>query len=321
MSFPQRRVSRSRRRVSAIIALVSAALLAMLAAHLLRDPLPHFQARRSAFASAVEGDSIVDPNYILTPVRVTATSGLAVDLMFRRPRADSGARLPLAVILGGHYTGRKAVDLLGDTPGVAVAALSYPFTGDPRPDALTFLREIPKIRGAFLDTPPAVMLALDYLWRQPGIDTTRVEAIGVSLGAPFMTIAGALDERLSRVWVLHGSGGSYVPLEANMKRNIPIAPVRALAAGIANVIINGPNLDPVHWVDRIAPRPFMMVNASDDERLPRRAVDALYASAREPKEIVWMSGRHVHSDRETIQRLVGIVMSRMRGEPRSSASD
>src|SRR3712207_2214317 len=82
------------------------------AAYLLREPLPHFHARRSSLATATVGDSIIDPDYILTPVRVTATSGLAVDLMFRRPRADSGARLPLAVILGGHYTGRKAVDLL-----------------------------------------------------------------------------------------------------------------------------------------------------------------------------------------------------------------
>ena len=304
------RARRMRRIVFA--ALIAGTLSVAGVAYLTRDPMPHFVERRSALANVVVGDSIVDPDYVLTPARVIATSGLAVDLMFRRPRADSSGRLPLALILGGHYTGRKAVDLLGPTPGVAIAALSYPFTGDPRPDALTFLREIPKIRGAFLDTPPAVMLALDYLTRLPGIDTTRIEAIGVSLGAPFMTIAGALDPRLSRVWVLHGSGGSYVPLEANMKRNIPVPVVRQIAAGIANVIINGPRLDPVHWVDDIAPRPFVMVNASDDERLPRRAVDALYESAREPKEIVWMPGQHIHSDRETIQKLVSIVMSRVR---------
>jgi len=190
--------------------------------------------------------------------------------------------------------------------------ISYPFTGDLRPDALTFLREIPKIRAAFLDTPPAVMLALDYLMKVPTVDTTRIEAVGVSLGAPFMCVAGALDPRFSRVWALHGSGGSYVPLEANMKRTIHFAPLRAAAAGIANVIINGPHLDPVHWVPRIAPRPFVMVNARDDERLPRSAVDALYASARDPKEQVWMSGRHVHGDKETIQRLVAIVLERMR---------
>ena len=49
-----------------------------------------------------------------------------------------------------------------------------------------------------------------------------------------------------------------------------------------------------------------------DERLPRAAVDALYNSARDPKELVWMSGQHIHSDRETIQKLVGIVMARVR---------
>jgi dienelactone hydrolase len=287
-------------------------LLAAFVAYLLRDPLPHFMERRSRLASATEGESLDSGGYRLTSARVTATSGLAVDLTVRRLLADSGRRRPLAVILGGHYGARKAMDFLGDTPGVVVATLSYPFTGDPRPDAVTFLREIPKIRAAFLDTPPAVMIALDYLTTRPDVDTTRIEAIGVSLGAPFMCVAGALDHRFTRVWALHGSGGSYTPLEANMTRTIHFAPLRAAAAAIANVIIAGPRLDPIRWVPRIAPRPFVMVNARGDERLPRKAVEALYASARQPKELIWMTGQHVHGDKETIQRLVGIVMSRMR---------
>ena len=287
-------------------------VLAAFAAYLLRDPLPRFVARRSRLATATEGESTDSGGYRLTSFRVTATSGLAVDLTIRRALADGGRRLPLAVILGGHYGARKAMDFLGDTPGIMVATLSYPFTGDPRPDAVTFLREIPTIRRAFLDTPPAVMIALDYLTTRPDVDTSRVEAIGVSLGAPFMCVAGALDQRFTRVWALHGSGGSYTPLEANMTRTIHFAPLRAAAAAIANVIIAGPRLDPIRWVPRIAPRPFVMVNAKDDERLPREAVEALYASARQPKELIWMTGQHVHGDKETIQRLVGIVMSRMR---------
>ena len=236
--------------------------------------------------------------------------------MVRRSVVDSVAvRLPLAVILGGHYTGRQAARMLGETPGVLVAALSYPYEGNPKPDALTFLRDIPRIRKAFLDTPPAVMLALDYLLRRPDVDTTRVEAIGVSLGAPFICVAGALDERITRVWALHGSGGSYTPLQANMKRAIPFAPLRAVAAAIANVIISGPRLDPVRWVGDISPRSFIMVNASEDERLPRSAIDALFVAANEPKEQVWMSGLHVHADRETITRLVSIVMDRVRAQP------
>lgn len=292
----------------AVLALVAAAI-----AYLLRDPLPHFLERRSRLADVTESEPSRRDGYDLMTVRLTAASGLAVDLALRRPVADSGRRLPVAVILGGHYGARRAMEFLGETPGVMVATLSYPFTGDPRPDAVTFLREIPKIRAAFLDTPPAVMLALDYLTSRPDVDTTRIEAVGVSLGAPFMCVAGALDSRFARVWALHGSGGSYVPLEANMKRNIKLGPLRVAAAGLANVIINGPKLDPVRWVPHIAPRPFVMVNARDDERLPRPAVDALYAAASEPKELVWMSGQHVHGDKETIQRLVGIVMSRMAG--------
>lgn len=280
--------------------------------YLLRDPLPRFRERRSSLASVVEGETTIEYGFALTPAHLTAKSGLSLDLVVRRAIVDSGRTLPLAVILGGHYKGREAARMLGDTRGVVAVALSYPFTGDPRPDAATFLREIPKIRAAFLDTPPAIMLALDYLRRLPDVDTTQVEAIGVSLGAPFVCIAGALDQRFTRVWSIHGSGGSYVPLEANMRRSIPFTPLRAVAAGISNVIIDGPRLDPVRWVGRIAPRPFMMVNAEGDERLPRPAVDELYAAAREPKELIWMPGIHVHGDSATIHRLVEIVMSRVR---------
>lgn len=282
------------------------------AAYLVRDPLPHFVERHSAIASATSGASVVEGDFTLTPVRLTAQSGLAVDLVVRRAIADRGALLPLAIILGGPYTGRDAARLVGDTRGVVVAAISYPFTGDPRPDAATFLREVPKIRAAFLDTPPAIMLALDHLLRLPGVDPSHVEAIGVSLGAPFVCVAGAIDTRITRVWAVHGSGGSYRPLEANMRRTIRVMPLRVVAAAIATVIIAGPRLDPVRWVARIAPRPFMMINAIDDERLPRSAVDALYRAAREPKEQIWMTGVHVHGDSATIARIAEIVMPRIR---------
>jgi hypothetical protein len=300
-----------------ILLSVTAALLIVAAAgvaHLLRDPLPHFLERRSTLARVSASPPNVEGNYVSEPIRLVASSGLAVDLMVRRPNFDSDATLPVVVILGGHYTGRDAVKLLGDVPGVMIAALSYPFTGDPRPSATTFMREIPKIRAAFLDTPPAVMLALDYLLSRSDVDSTRVEALGVSLGAPFMCIAGALDTRFTRVWALHGSGGSYVPLEANMRRTIRSAVLRVPAAVIANTIIAGPRLDPVRWVPKIAPRPFVMVNALGDERLPREAVDALFASAQQPKEMIWMPGAHIHADAATVRKLVEIVLTRVRGD-------
>lgn len=299
------------RRVALVIgALVVVAIAGI--AWLVRDPLPRFQSRRSSLAAATPGAASREGDFILTPVRLVATSGLAVDMVVRRATSDSGRRLPVAIILGGPYRGHEAARMVGDTRGVVVAAMSYPFTGNPRPDAATFLREIPKIRAAFLDTPPAIMLAVDYLLREPDVDSTRVEAIGVSLGAPFVTVAGAIDPRITRVWAVHGSGGSYRPLEANMRRTIKFAPLRMLAAGIANVIIAGPRLDPVGWVGQISPRSFMMVNAIDEERLPKSSVEALYEAARDPKEQIWMSGAHVHGDSATIARISEIVTPRIR---------
>ena len=299
------------RRAGATVAAVALIVVSTIA-WLLREPLPRFHARHSVLAAATSGRPDTTSGFVLTPVRVVATSGLAVDLVVRRAIADSGKRLPLAMILGGPYAGHQAARMVGDTRGVAVAAMSYPFAGNPRPDAATFLRQIPQIRRAFLDTPPAIMLALDYLLRMPDVDTTRVEAIGVSLGAPFVCVAGAIDTRITRVWAVHGSGGSYRPLEANMRRTIPFAPLRIPAAAVANVIIAGPRLDPVRWVGRIAPRAFVMLNAIDDERLPRSSVDDLYRAAREPKERLWMTGAHVHGDSATIARIAELVTPRIR---------
>ena len=284
---------------------------------LLRDPLPRMMARRSAVANVTEGLPVIENGHVMTPVRVTAASGLTVDIMVRTSPGQH-RRSPLAIILGGHLTGSRSVKLIGETPGVVVAGISYPFDGDPRPSALTFLRDLPAIRGAFLDTPPAVQLALDYLLSRPDVDPARVEAIGVSLGAPFVTIAGALDPRITRVWAVHGSGGSYAPLESNMRRSIKFAPLRAVAAATATVIIAGPHLDPVRWVPHVAPRPFMMVNATDDERMPKDAVERLYQSAGEPKELIWMPGRHIRGDSATISGILAIVLSRINVDARQA---
>ena len=285
------------------------------AAWLLRDPRPHFESRRSTLLRATAGAPVVEEGSTLTPVRLEATSGLQVDITVKRALADSGRTLPIVLVLGGHRTGKESARIVGPTPGVVLAGMSYPYGGDPRPEVITFLRDIPKIRQAFLDTPPAAMLALDYLLAMPDVDTARVEGVGVSLGAPFIVMVGALDTRVSRVWAIHGSGGSYAPLEQSMRRSIKITPLRWVAAAIANVIIAGPRIAPDRWVADISPRPFVMLNAREDERLPLAKILELYERAREPKEMIWVEGAHVRADTAVIRPLVRIVLDRLDDAP------
>jgi dienelactone hydrolase len=316
---PHRR--RGRRRLTAIVAVLLVAGTATVL-WLTRDPEPHMLARRSALAEVTEGPLVREENHELRDVRLRAVSGLEVELTVKRRVSHNTQRAgalragrPLAIVLGGHRRGRAAVQFIPDAGDMIVAALSYPYAGEPRPDALEFVRDIPDIRQAFLDTPPAIMLAIDYLLKQPDVDPGWVELVGVSLGGPFVTIAGALDRRVSRVWVVHGSAGSYGPLEVSMRREISIPGIRHAAAALSALIINGPSMAPERWAHRIAPRPFVMVNARNDERMPRELVERLYERAREPKSIVWLPGGHVRSNAAVLKPLVDTVVAMIARHP------
>ncbi len=309
------RVSRLSRRDAvrlAALALLASAILALAGtAYLLRDPVPRILARRSHVTGAVESTPVVADGHSTQDVRVTAASGLEVDMLVRRPAA-AGERMPVVIVLGGRRTGADAATLIGDTHGTVVAALDYPYRGDTRLKGLEVVRHVPAIRGALLDTPPALMIALDYLLARPDVDPERVEMVGASLGLPFVCVAAALDERVTRVWSVHGAAHPYTLMNHQLRRSIPFAPARALVAGLANVAASGPRLAPERWCGRVAPRPFLMINAEADEQLPRHAIEALYESALEPREIIWLPGQHVHPKRtEVIRGLVQTVLARV----------
>jgi hypothetical protein len=279
---------------------------------LLRDPTTPYAAPGAPIASVVIGRADTVAGHLVEPVTVRATNGLTVEMLVKRPIAAPGVRAPLVLLLGGHHAGRSAAQYIPDTRGRAVAALSYPYAGPMKLSPLGALRAAPAIRRALLDTPQAIRLALDWLITEPWVDTTRVEGVGASLGVPFMTVAAATDRRITRLWAVHGAGDTHALLAHNMRPLVPFAPARKLAVEAAHAIGAGRWLTPERWVARVSPRPFVMINATDDERIPRGAVMALYDAAREPKTLVWMPGKHVQRSRPEVTRaLVSAVLERM----------
>jgi hypothetical protein len=281
----------------------------------LRDPEPVFARRTGTITTVTTGPVVRDGAMEEQEVRLVSTTGLRLTMAVRRPALadDSGSvtRRQTFLVLGGQQRGKGAAALIGDTRGSVFASLDYPYDGDRSAKGLAVLAQVPAIRRAFYDTPPAVSLALDYLLSRPDVDAARMELVGASFGAPFATIAAARDDRVRRLWIAHGGGHPFAMIDTGLVREIPFAPLRWPVSALATLLASGPRLAPEHWVGRVAPRPVVMLNARDDERIPRRSVDVLWAAVREPREQVWLPGRHMQGDRPDVLRmLVDSVMAR-----------
>lgn len=301
----------------AMLGLVAAAAVLIagwLAFHLV--PRVDYFAERHGTLEAVEQGPLVEHpgGFVSRQLRLSNDNGLSVNARLLRP-ADVDDPLPGIVLLGGHRTGQDAIDVIGDPDGMAVLALDYPYRGDDGFSTLSsFLWNVGSLQRGLLDTPPAMMLGLDWLVSQPWIDRDRVELVGVSLGTPFAAVAGAVDTRFARVWIIHGGADIRRWIEDNLQRLVPRDWLRVPASWFLYAVAYGPSFRPEAWVGQISPRPVVIVGAREDERLSTEQVQALYDAARQPKALVWMGGPHVDTGKpEIVGALLEIVRSRILG--------
>jgi len=313
-----------RRRVVAgtLLALFAVALaaLAFWIADMRSEQRDQLLARHGTLAAVARAETHRTPEgYLDETLTLTADTGLSVDMRVRRPAAETGRKLPVLLLLGGHRTGRDAVALAGAPDGLVYAAIDYPYEGSQRlRGGWQILRAIPGIQQAFLDTPPALSLALDWLLAQPWADPARTELVGVSLGVPFAATAGALDERFRRIWLIHGAGDNHAWLEHNLREDFPVDWQRAVMTEVLYTLIYAETFRTARWVRAIPPRPAVIIAAREDERLPPAALEPLPAvAAREPAvDLLWTEGLHIDPDRpQVIRQLLDLVLVRVRRDP------
>jgi len=256
-----------------------------------------------------------DDGVVQKTVQLESSTGLQVDMRLMRPATEPGQTLPVIIVMGGEGTGKDAVDLVGTPQGVAYVALDYPYRGDQELDAFwESITAIPAIQQAFLDSPPAMSLAVDWLQQQSWFDRDNVELVGASLGVPFTAVAGALDERFTRVWLLHG-GATNVPWVMHVgRRYVENEFLRGILARGALLLVYGNSFEAIDWIPEIAPRPLIIVAAKNDDFVPPEAQEPFIEAAEsEFVEIVWTDGRHIRPTRQNeLQQLLDVVLSRIK---------
>lgn len=243
-----------------------------------------------------------------------SSSGLKVKATIRTPIKFNGP-LPVALLLGGVGTGRDACRVIPRIQHVICVSMSYPYFGRKKIEGFAFFYNLRHIQQAVKDTPPALMLVLDYVLSQTYSDRRQVELLGVSFGCYFISIPAVLDQRVTRVWIAHGAAEPINTMIHYSERQSGKNFLKRLLAYYLGYAIGSQHVDPKKWVGRIAPRPVIMINAEDDMTFPAASVAALHNAAAQPKEIVWTKGAHVTPGRrEIVEQISNIILNRIEGE-------
>ena len=169
------------------------------------------------------------------------------------------------------------------------------------------------VQQTLRDVTPAIMLTLDYLLQLEHVDPAQVELVGVSLGAFLAPPAAALDERITRTWLVQGAGDPGSIYAYQLRDRVAWDAWRRVSAGLLALLSDVHHLAPEYWVGRIAPRPVVVINSRQDRAFPAENVHVLHDALAEPYEIIWLEeGGHVRPDETAIiQQLSNIVLARI----------
>jgi len=216
-------------------------------------------------------------------------AGQEVPALLTLPRGR--APFPVVVLVHGyassgeHITHYLAPELVGR--GFATLAIDLPMHGErPGPPKSLFAEGDPKkthrqLAQAVIDLRQAIDLAES----RKELDTSGgVFLVGYSMGSWLATLTSAADRRVSAL-VLMSPVSEAVPADARGRRQ-ERSPQKPLLERF-------PDLRPTEAIARFAPRPVLIQAGNLDLYLPKEPVDALFAAAREPKELRWYDSSHI----------------------------
>jgi uncharacterized protein len=161
-----------------------------------------------------------------------------------------------------------------------------------------------------------VIGAVDYLKMHRPADAERVVAIGASLGAAAIIRAASTDDRIDAVATL-GTFDSLPALAQDLSSQHMVFPLnlltRYLALPLASLHV-GQNLfdvRPGNDIDRIWPRPVLIIHGGNDEIIPFEHGKRLYDRAYEPREKRFTGGTHngVLDDPAVVEAIIRFALT------------
>lgn len=236
-----------------------------------------------------------------SPVVTEIEENNTVHGKYWRPHGEEGETFPAAVVLhwlGGSF---EALDLVCAglaQKGICALMIYMPHYGPRRQEGGPRRRMIDhdndvslaNFRQAVLD----IRRAGDWLAARPETQGDHLGLLGVSLGAVVGTLVAGIDPRFDRVVLLIG-GGDLPAIATNGSREMRQVKQLIDEHGLSREDLQGMwrPIEPLTWASRIRPERVLMINADDDEIIPKTSTLQLRdAIGLEEGDIVWFKGGH-----------------------------
>ena len=162
---------------------------------------------------------------------------------------------------------------------------------------------IPHYRGCwgsegnyrFTGIPTDVKNAISLIETKPYVDTDKIYLVGHSMGAWATIITAAQDDRVKgAVAIAGGSTSIEVPDRikvylGNVIKQKFLKGVE-LEEAIEDWVKMGQELAAQDWVDKISPRPLLLIGGSKDATVTPERVKKVYSRAKKPTELEIVEG-------------------------------
>lgn len=246
-------------------------------------------------------------NYIREEFTFTGCPGEEVPVLALTP-SDPTKRYPAIILLYGigmkmDFADKAEVAEAVTRAGFALFVPEQFGRGKRRQKGLNPFEECMVVRRRIVMTINETRRLIDVVANRPDIDPRRIYFWGASFGAMTGCAAMAYDARMvAGVFTLSGGDLQTMVADSPYRKKLPtfswVKAVTPIAASFLRPF------DPIYHVARITPRPLLFQNMHNDDLIPKSAVDALYQTAGQPKQIIWYGGPHDHLPRTTVVNIV-----------------
>src|SRR5215212_1085562 len=135
--------------------------------------------------------------------------------------------------------------------------------------------------------------AMDLLFLQPGLDSSRFAYVGHDFGGMYGVLAGSLDGRPTHYVVMAATPRFpdwylYSPkLEGEAREEF----IHQFSA-----------LDPISHIPNLSPAPVFFQFGTNDPHVPKERAEEFFGAAKEPKEMSWYEAGHGLNEAATLER-------------------